>query len=140
MAYVQGAAIRKGHGNGMNHRDGFAIDAQGRRGMKLFLLKPKKIMSIMDMELYRKEFLRQQLNDKVCFVPNEFDIEVIEDGTWIAREIIEPQDFREIIFCDKSGIIYAGTKDELGRYIDRSGESIEGVVAWMPAPKAYEVR
>lgn len=114
-------------------------DTQGRRGMKRFLIKPKMKMPYRDMELYRKEFMRQTA-DGVCFVPNEFDIEVIEDGTWIAREIIEPQDFREIIFCDKNGIIYAGTKDELGRYIDRSGESIEGVVAWMPAPKAYETR
>lgn len=97
-------------------------------------------MPYRDMELFRKEFLRQQANDPAVIIPNDFDIEVVEDGTWIARDIIEPQDFREIIFCDKNGIIYAGTKDELGRYIDRSGESIEGVVAWMPAPKAYEVR
>lgn len=140
MAYVQDAAIRKGHGDGMNHQDGFAITARGRRAMKRFLLKPKTKMPYRDMELFRKEFLRQQANDSAVIIPNDFDIEVIEDGTWIEREIIEPQDFREIIFCDKNGIIYAGTKDELGRYIDRSGESIEGVVAWMPAPKAYEVR
>lgn len=109
--------------------------------MNTILLKAKKLMPVETEEAYRKKFIKEYRGDRVAVIPNAFEIEVIPDGqTWVDIKIIEPKEFREILFCDKAGIIYAGTRDGLGRYIDRSGERIENVVAWMPAPKAYEVR
>lgn len=49
-----------------------------------------------------------------------------------------PEPFTDLIFQDAAGEIYLGTMDALSRFIDKTGQSIENVVAWMEAPKPYE--
>lgn len=66
------------------------------------------------------------------------DMKIVpEPNTWYKVADAWPTSFEDIIFCDKDGIEYIGAMDELKRFIDRSGESIQNVVAWMPAPEAY---
>ena len=100
------------------------------------LVKAKRLMTNENLDAYRREFCRQ-IDRGICMIPFDFDYEVIPDDQLISRKIIEPEDFREILFSDINGIIYAGTKDSLGQYINTSGEKVEGVVAWMPAPQPY---
>ena len=104
--------------------------------MKL-LLKAKMRRPIEMLDAYRREFIRE-LGSGVCIIPEEFEYEVIPENEWVSRKVIEPEDFREILFTDANGIVYAGTKDALGQYINTSGEKVEGVVAWMPAPEPYK--
>lgn len=100
------------------------------------LVKAKRMMTMENLDAYRREFGRQ-IDSGICVIPDEFDYEVIPDNQWVPRKIIEPEDFRDILFSDINGITYAGTKDSLGQYINTSGEKVEGVVAWMPAPEPY---
>ena len=51
-----------------------------------------------------------------------------------------PEQFADIIFQDDKGEMYLGTMDALCRFIDKSGQSIENVIAWMEAPQPYEKR
>ena len=107
--------------------------------MKKIILRANMMRPIMEYEMERERVLNELQNDGVAVVGPEFDVyfEPVENG-WISVKAIKPESYREIIFCDSKGFEYIGTYDGLERFIDRTGEKIENVVAWMPAPEPYE--
>lgn len=106
--------------------------------MRRLIIKAKMVYKSDQLDYIRRKVLNQLSKDGVALIPCGFDYEFEPSDEWIAKGTIEPEQFSEIIFCDSSGIIYAGTIDALHRYIDRSGEAVLNVVAWMPAPKPYK--
>lgn len=80
--------------------------------------------------------IKQMSEEGIVILDPDMKI-VPEPNTWYKVADVWPTAFEDVIFCDKDGIEYIGTMDELKRFIDRSGESIKNVVAWMPAPEAY---
>lgn len=93
------------------------------------------------LERMREHVIDQAKNSDVIVIPVGFDSEFEPSEEWIPTRIILPDMFKDILFCDKSGIIYSGCMDYLKRFVDRSGEQIvEDIVAWMPAPKPYKER
>lgn len=89
------------------------------------------------LERMRENVIDQAKNSDVIVIPVGFDTEFEPAEEWIPTKTILPEVFREILFCDKSGIIYSGCMDSLKRFVDRSGDHTEDIVAWMPAPKPY---
>lgn len=106
--------------------------------MKRIILKAKKMMTQEDAE---RHFMRicDQMETGLVIVPECFDV-IQEPSEWIELKIAQPRKYHDLIVCDADGIEYIATMDDLDRFIARSGEKIENVVAWMPAPKPYEVK
>lgn len=105
--------------------------------MKSFILKSKMIMRQETLDQARKRFISQLNNDGIVVIGPEFEIIPIP-GEWIKCEVIKPKPYAEIIFCDKNKIEYIGTINNFNQFVDRSGEVIEDVVAWMPSPIPFE--
>lgn len=100
------------------------------------IIKCKKLMR--PQERIKKILELQQMEAMgLVLLDDEYEL-VPESNTWYRLKDALPTEYAEIIFCDKDGVLYIGTMDSLKRFIDRSGESIQDVVAWMPAPEAYE--
>lgn len=106
--------------------------------MRKMILKAKAMMPLVKLERMREYVIDQAKNFDVIVIPDDFELEFEPSEEWIPTRIILPDMFKDILFCDKSGIIYSGCMDYLKRFVDRSGEQIvEDIVAWMPAPKPY---
>lgn len=115
--------------------DGF-VTAAGRWKMKRMIIRAKKLMSAQ--ERMRKILELQQMNENgIIILDDTFEI-VPEPNTWYLTKDAAPTPFNDVIFCDENGVEYLGTMDGIGRFIDRAGESIKNVIAWMPAPEPYE--
>ena len=109
--------------------------------MRKMILKARVVMPQEKLERMREHVIDQAKNSDVIVIPVGFDSEFEPSEEWIPTRIILPDMFKDILFCDKSGIIYSGCMDYLKRFVDRSGEQIvEDIVAWMPAPKPYKER
>lgn len=106
--------------------------------MRRLIIKAEMALKAEYLDFVRQKVLTQLARDGLALIPCGFDYEFEPSDEWISKDTIEPEQFSEIIFCDASGIIYSGTIDALHRYIDRSGEAVLNVVAWMPAPKPYK--
>lgn len=106
--------------------------------MKRIILRSKRMIPA---ETLKKEFLRiYETYDKetgILMIPNDFEF-AFEPGSWIKLDFAAPKRYQDLILCDKNGIEYIGTYDDLDRFVARTGEKIEDVVAWMPAPEPYE--
>lgn len=89
-------------------------------------------------ETVRKQFEEMYLaNDRpLVIMPPQYDI-VFEPSEWIRLDVVMPPKYKDLILCDKNGIEYIAIYDDLERFIDRSGEKVEDIIAWMPAPQAY---
>lgn len=95
------------------------------------------MMPLVKLERMREYVIDQAKDFDVIVIPNGFELEFEPSEEWIPTKTILPEVYREILFCDKSGIIYSGCMDSLKRFVDRSGDHTEDIVAWMPAPKPY---
>lgn len=106
--------------------------------MKRLILKAKTMMTRKDAE---RHFMRiyNQNGAGLVISPGCFDViqEIIE---WTELKTAQPKKYQDLIVCNADGIEYIATMDDLDRFIASSGEKIENVVAWMPAPKPYEVK
>lgn len=106
--------------------------------MKRIILKAKKMMTRKDAE---RHFMRiyNQNGAGLAIIPGYFDViqEIIE---WTELKTARPKKYQDLIVCNADGIEYIATMDDLDRFIASSGEKIENVVAWMPAPNPYEVK
>lgn len=104
--------------------------------MKRLILKQVKPVN---QEQARKQFedLYSGAGKGLIIVPPQYEV-VFEPSEWIRMDAAAPPKYKDLILCDKNGIEYIGIMDDLNRLIDRSGEKIEDIVAWMPAPQAYE--
>ncbi len=94
-------------------------------------------MPLVKLERMREYIIDQAKDFDVIAIPDDFELEFEPSEEWIPTKTILPEVYREILFCDKSGIIYSGCMDSLKRFVDRSGDHTEDIVAWMPAPKPY---
>lgn len=106
--------------------------------MNGIILKSKMFLSRENMHLERQRIIRE-LREGITLVDPSIEVMAVP-GEWISSKIIEPRMFEDILFCDKNGIEYVGTFDRLSRYLTYSGDAIENVVAWMPAPAPYEAK
>lgn len=104
--------------------------------MKRLILKAKTMMTQEDAKRYYTR-IHDQMETGLVIIPAFFD--VIQDE-WIELKTAQPKKYHDLIVCDADGIEYIATMDDLDRFITSSGEKIENVVAWMPAPKPYEVK
>lgn len=104
--------------------------------MKRIILKAKKMMTQKDAE---RQFMRIYNRKEAVIIPERFDViqEILE---WTELKTAPPKKYQDLIVCNADGIEYIATMDDLDRFIASSGEKIENVVAWMPAPKPYEVK
>ena len=89
-------------------------------------------------ETARKQFeeLYLGMDRPLVIMPPQYDI-VFEPSEWIRLDVVMPPKYKDLILCDKNGIEYIAIYDDLERFIDRSGEKVEDIIAWMPAPQAY---
>ena len=104
--------------------------------MKTLIVKSRMLMKAEKMEKWRDLFL-DQAQQGLVLLPPEFDIEAVPEE-WIECKRVNPEPYSELLFCDQDGIVYAGTRDNLGRYLTTDARAVENVIAWMPAPKAYK--
>lgn len=104
--------------------------------MKRLILKAKTLMTQEEAKRYYTR-IRDQMETGLVIIPAYFD--VIQDE-WIELKNAQPKKYQDLIVCDANGIEYIATMDDLDRFIASSGEKIENVVAWMPAPKPYKVK
>lgn len=104
--------------------------------MKRILIKSKRILSTAGR---MKEILQLQQMAETGIILLDPDFEIIpEPNTWYKAEEASPTPFNDVLFCDDKGEMYIGTMDELRRFVDKTGQSIKNVKAWMPAPEPYE--
>lgn len=81
--------------------------------------------------------LQEMAETGIIILDPEFEI-IPEPNTWYKSKEANPTPFNDVLFCDDKGEMYLGTMDALMRFVDKTGRSIENVVAWMPAPEPYE--
>lgn len=103
--------------------------------MKRLILKQKEKIT---QEMAKKQFeeIYLGMRKSLVIVPPQYDI-VFEPSEWIRLDVVKPPKYKDLILCDKNGIEYIAIYDDLERFIDRSGEKVEDIIAWMPAPQAY---
>ena len=115
---------------------GCARNARGEKRMKRLLIKAKKFMSAQE-RLHTILNIQQMQKEGIVILDDMFEI-IPEPNTWYKTSEANPTSFEDVIFCDDKGEMYLGTMDALKRFVDKTGMSIENVVAWMPAPEPYE--
>ena len=103
--------------------------------MKRLILKQKEKLT---QEMAKKQFeeIYLGMRKSLVIVPPQYDI-VFEPSEWIRLDVVMPPKYKDLILCDINGIEYIAIYDDLERFIDRSGEKVEDIIAWMPAPQAY---
>lgn len=106
--------------------------------MKRIILKANKIMTPKEIKHHFKIFC-DQMEKGLVIIPEYFDV-IQEPSEWIELKTAQPRKYHDLIVCDADGIEFIATMDDLDRFIASSGEKIENVIAWMPAPKPYEVK
>lgn len=108
--------------------------------MQRLILKSKMFQSIKTVQEERLRVIKQLQEGPigVAIVGPEYDV-ILMPNEWIRTDVIKPQPLEDIIICTKEGYRYIGLMDELERFIAIGIGKIENVVAWMPAPIAYEV-
>lgn len=104
--------------------------------MKRLLIKANRNLSVQE-RLRRIMEIQQMESAGVVILEPDFEV-IPEENTWYKAKEAWPSPFADILFCDASGEMYLGTMDELKRFVDKSGSSIDDVVAWMPAPERFE--
>lgn len=104
--------------------------------MKRLLIKSKIVMSAQD-RLRTILQIQEMQKQGIIILDDRFEI-IPEPSTWYKTSEVKPTSFEDLIFCDDKGEMYLGTMDALKRFVDKTGMSIENVVAWMPAPEPYE--
>jgi len=105
--------------------------------MKNFIIKSKLFASEKTLDEARARFIYQLNENGVVVMSPDFEIVPIP-SEWVKASVASPKVYSEILFCDANKIEYIGTFNNFEQYVDRSGEIIEDVVAWMPAPLPYE--
>ena len=97
--------------------------------MQRFILKSKMFQRPETLHEERVRIINQLQEGEIgiATVGPEYDV------------VIKPQPLEDIIMCTKEGYRYIGLMDDLERFIAIGIGTIENVVAWMPAPIAYEV-
>lgn len=106
-----------------------------RRVMEQIILKTRMLMRA-DILQQERQRIQKELKEGLTILDPTFEVEFVP-SEWVRCKTILPEEYRDIIFCDSKGIEYIGMIDGLKRFIDRSGEKIEDVVAWMPAPLPF---
>ena len=102
-----------------------------------FIIKSKLFAKEETLNQARERFIHQLNENGIVVMGPDFEIVPIPNE-WIKFKIAKPEEYSEIIFCDADKIEYIGTYNSFGQFVDRSGEIIEDVVAWMPAPDPFE--
>lgn len=59
---------------------------------------------------------------------------------WYQIPVKMPIPYSEILFFDVNGIEHVGTMNPLNQFINSAGYKVKNVIAWMPAPKPFEIR
>ena len=108
--------------------------------MQRFILKSKMFQRPETLHEERVRIINQLQEGPigVAIVGPEYDV-ILMPNEWVRTDVIKPQPLEDIIMCTKEGYRYIGLMDELERFIAIGIGTIENVVAWMPAPIAYEV-
>ena len=105
--------------------------------MNRFLIKSKLFANERTLDEARARFINQLNDNGIVVMGPDFEIIPIP-SEWIKASVASPKVYSEILFCDVNKIEYIGTYNNFEQYVDRSGEIIEDVVAWMQAPQPYE--
>lgn len=104
--------------------------------MKRLLIKSKRLLSTQE-RLHKILQIQKMQEGGIIILEPDFEI-IPEPNNWYKANEANPTPFNDVIFQDNNNEMYIGTMDALNRFVDKSGQSIENVVAWMPAPEPYE--
>ena len=104
--------------------------------MKRLLIQSKRLLSTQE-RMRRILQIQQMQKEGIIILEPDFEI-IPEPNNWYKASEANPTPFNDVLFCDDQGEMYIGTMDALMRFVDKSGQSIKNVVAWMPAPEPYE--
>ena len=89
-------------------------------------LKPVEIHMEKDIFMLRREALNMA-------------IDALTATTWIPCAEEVPENYADVIFCDRQGTVFFGHYNKYCDYwcADFCDDRIKSVVAWMPKPESY---
>lgn len=93
-------------------------------------------MRASDQEMMRRLKMKEKA-DGLIFLGPEYEIEAV-GNEWVEADLVGPEAFAKIIFCDAHENEYFGIRDKSGRYIADNGKAVKDVVAWMPRPRPFK--
>ena len=66
-------------------------------------------------------------------------IHALENNKWIPCSERIPENYADVIFCDRQGTVFFGHYNKYCDYwcADFCDDRIKSVVAWMPKPESY---
>ena len=105
--------------------------------MKKLIIRSRMFLREDRMQQERQRIMRELNESGICIMDPYFEILPVP-SEWVKLEYAAPVEYAEVLFCDKNKIQYIGTYNSFKQFVDRSGEIIDDVVAWMPAPLPYE--
>lgn len=103
--------------------------------MKCLVFKSKMFMSKQTLKEERLRIINELNKDGIAIIGPDMELVTVPE-TWIKSNI-NPPAYKDIIFTD-GHIIYSGILNAFDQYVDRTGEVIDNVTAWMEAPLPYE--